>query len=244
MNAHLYTVKLTAKEIEAFDICDAFGWRSYYLDNEDADGTPTDDLLEALTRERGAREKWEGGKVRQPILFSANTAEKAFDGRFNCGPGAFCAATGYLPYEAEPYFFAEGFAEKGYTNPSMMRACLMAIGFHVQPIYQAPADTSLPAHCEPDMAWPRFGVVRIQWDGPWCRAGVPVAARYRNTHWIAFDAEKQEVFDINNIAWGGWMPFKEWAGQLLPWLIEQTVPKASGLWWPTHCWDVIRRAGK
>lgn len=94
--------------------------------------------------------------------------------------------------------------------------------------------------------YPEFGLVRIQWDGPWCKPGVPIGARYRKTHWIACrirddDGETQEFFDINAMnATGGWLHWYAWTHDLVPWILGQCVPKANGRWWPTHCWEIDR----
>lgn len=50
----------------------------------------------------------------------------------------------------------------------------------------------------------------------------------RHTHWVAADGA--QVFDINNIHFGGWLSIEEWAGQLIPWLIRECAPKATGAW--------------
>lgn len=47
--------------------------------------------------------------------------------------------------------------------------------------------------------------------------------------------------DFENAACvGGWISWKEWATQLVPWLLKECHPKATGGWWPTHCWEVPR----
>lgn len=52
--------------------------------------------------------------------------------------------------------------------------------------------------------------------------------------------EHARVFDVNALCVGGWIPFPEWANELVPWLLEQAEPKATGEWWPTHCLEVHR----
>jgi hypothetical protein len=89
--------------------------------------------------------------------------------------------------------------------------------------------------------------VRVQWGGPWTKPGVPMRVRYRQTHWVGvrergvakFPGFRREVFDINAMFVGGWIPYDEWAGRLVPWLIEKCVPHADGQWWPTHVWKLL-----
>jgi len=69
-----------------------------------------------------------------------------------------------------------------------------------------------------------------------------MAARYRHTHWVGSRIVEGEVriFDINALQYtGGWLPYKIWAEQLVPWLIKGCEPKSDGLWWPTHCVEVL-----
>jgi len=149
--------------------------------------------------------------------------------RFNCGPAALCAVTGLRPIEALAVI--THFAERGYTNPKMMAAALTAIGASWRRTWEC-SDAIKPEHPQ----FPEFGLVRVQWDGPWCKPGVPAVARYFHSHWIAVDDAR--IFDINCLCVGGWVPWLEWDTQVVPWLLKDT--KASGNWWPTKCWDVAR----
>jgi len=36
---------------------------------------------------------------------------------------------------------------------------------------------------------------------------------------------------------------REWETFLVPWLLKEVAPKASGGWWPTHCWQISRQPG-
>lgn len=51
-------------------------------------------------------------------------------------------------------------------------------------------------------------------------------------------ADYGEAFDINAMRVGGWLHFGMWSDRLVPWIIDQCVPKADGRWWPTHCWEI------
>jgi hypothetical protein len=70
-------------------------------------------------------------------------------------------------------------------------------------------------------------------------------ARYRHTHWVASRSTVGfEIFDINAICVGGWLSLQEWEFQLVPWLLRQTQPKASGDWHLTHRLEVFLRGGE
>ena len=68
------------------------------------------------------------------------------------------------------------FEEKRYTNPTLMKSILRSTGTRSRwRVLKGDCDFS---------DWPALGLVRVQWDGPWCNDGVPIAARYRHTHWV------------------------------------------------------------
>lgn len=148
-----------------------------------------------------------------------SAAEAAYEGwGANCGPGALAGATAMSLDEVRHHL--EGFDDKRYTNPSMMYAALRSMGIRWTPASD----------------WPDLGLVRVQWEGPWTKPGVPIKARYRHTHWVASQRTDLEhwVFDINAVCVGGWIPYTEWAEQLVPWLIRECVPRADGRWHTTH----------
>jgi hypothetical protein len=166
------------------------------------------------------------------VAFTADEAERFYDEwRFNCGPSALCAVMNVRPEEALRVI--PKFKERGYTNPKMMRAGLMALGATIIELRSEDGPVTLTQ----DAPYPAFGVVRIQWSGRWTNPGVPVRARYRHSHWIARAGE--HAFDINCMGVGGWLPWTEWRDQVAPWLIRELEAKATG-WWPTHCWEVGR----
>ena len=86
----------------------------------------------------------------------------------NCGPTALAVMAGATLDEVRPHL--SGFDGKRYTNPTMMFGALKSIGLSFNRI---------------GAAWPRYGLARIQWEGPWTQPGVPMRARYRFTHWVA-----------------------------------------------------------
>ena len=156
-------------------------------------------------------------------LEDADTATEEWGA--NCGPGAVAAIMNMTLEEVRPIFAAAGFEAKHYTNPTMMWAVL----------------ASLPCiwrKAEKD--WPRHGLVRIQWEGPWTEQGVPIRARYRHTHWVcgAQGSSSHGVFDINAINNGsGWVSREDWASQLVPWIVSE-IPRANGKWHITHSIEI------
>ena len=118
-----------------------------------------------------------------------------------------------------------GFDAKRYTNPTMMNDVLRAIGVPWRKI---------------GAAWPQYGLVRVQWEGPWTEPGVPMPARYRYTHWIGAAHRNGEigVFDINCMNNGaGWVSLADWSETIAPHLIAQ-YPRANGKWHITHAIEV------
>jgi hypothetical protein len=166
----------------------------------------------------------------KPVRFSFDDAQAASDAvGFNCGPAALAAVAGLMPDQAIDAL--PGFVEKRYTNPLMMKQALAALKISFTRVYEC-VGQGVPCNA----IWPTFGLARIQWGGPWMKAGVPIAARYRHTHWIAVNEETR--FDVNAMCVGGWLPRAEWETQLVPWLLRECEPKANGEWWPTHCWQI------
>jgi hypothetical protein len=151
---------------------------------------------------------------------------------FNCGPGALCAALGLRPEQVRPHLI--GFDEKRYTNPTMMFGALKSLGVAYR-TQSAPQGAKL--------TWPKLGLVRIQWGGPWMKPGVPMGARYRQTHWVASWVSKLgtlAVFDINAIESGGWLNLGTWEIDIVPWLLKECVPRNDGTWTMTRAIEVIR----
>lgn len=159
--------------------------------------------------------------------FTANDAERAWaDWGCNCGPGALAVMAGITLDEVQPHMV--GFGAKRYTNPTMMFEALLSIGL---PFRRVGAQ------------WPRYGLARIQWEGPWTEPGVPMRVRYRYTHWVAgwhTDTRGYGIFDINCMANGtGWVSRPEWEQTIVPAITEQ-YKRASGRWHVTHGIEVSR----
>lgn len=162
-----------------------------------------------------------------PPRFTQADAERAYDEwGANCGPGAIAAIMWMTLDELRPYMSAAGFDAKHYTNPTMMNDVLRAIG---RPWYKMTAPT-----------WPTYGLVRIQWEGPWTEPGANARWRYRFTHWVGAARRNGEIgiFDINCMNNGsGWVSKEDWAETIAPHLIA-LYPRANGKWHITHAIEV------
>ncbi len=146
----------------------------------------------------------------------------------NCGPGALAAIAGLTLEKVRPLM--GDFEAKGYTNPTLMYECMARAGLK----WKALKDMT---------TWPKYGLVRVQWEGPWTKEGVPIRVRYRHTHWVGAATEDDglvRIFDINSASVGGWIQLAEWKNSLVPWIIEHCVPKADGRWHLTHVLEVER----
>lgn len=160
--------------------------------------------------------------------FTADDVDRAHDEwGANCGPGAIAAICGLTLDEVRPHM--GDFEQKRYTNPTLMWSVLDSIG----------VDWSLT---DPAGGWPVYGLARVQWEGPWTKPGVPLRARYRHTHWVGACARHPEnigIFDINAIGNGsGWCSLENWSRILVPFILDQCVPRASGGWHLTHVVEI------
>lgn len=168
------------------------------------------------------------------IVFTHDDANDAYyEWGFNCGPASLCAVLGKNPNEIRPYLL--DFEKKGYTNPRLMASILKNMNIPFRRKYEC-----LGTKFADKPIYPDFGLVRIQWAGPWTNPGVPVRARYRHTHWVAMRKNEDhfEVFDINAMAWN-WLSDDIWENELIPFILSNNEAKASGEWWPTHCWEIL-----
>ncbi len=165
------------------------------------------------------------------LRLTEQNVEAAASWGFNCGPGALCAVLGLTPEEVRPHL--GDFERKHYTNPTLMFEALHSLG--VEFTRRGPDH-----HGSDALPWPTFGLARIQWGGPWTTPGVPMAARYRKTHWVASATNEIQgtgIFDINIL---DWTPLASWRDTLVPWLLREAVPHADGRWWITHAVEVHR----
>jgi hypothetical protein len=149
----------------------------------------------------------------------------------NCGPGAVAGVLGMTLDDLRPHLV--DFEQKGYTNPTLMWRILKGLGVRFS--YRG-GDLGRSN-------WPEFGMARVQWEGPWTQPGVPPAARYRHTHWVGSHRHDGavSVFDVNCICVGGWVTVTEWSEKVVPWLLHECEPRASGLWHITHAVEITRQ---
>jgi len=151
----------------------------------------------------------------------------------NCGPGALAAICGLTLDEVRPHF---GPSWPGYTNPTAMLNALRSTGRRWYSC-EGPSRLAPPS-------WPRWGLCRIQWEGPWTQPGVPMRARYRYTHWIGAATDPRRgvgIFDVNVLANGsGWCSLEDWSTRIASALAKDHDRRASGGWHITHAIEVTR----
>lgn len=144
----------------------------------------------------------------------------------NCGPAALAAMAGLSLDEVRPHL--GDFEAKRYMNVTMMRAALARLRIAFGEVNPGEA-----------LDYPFYGLCRVQWEGPWMNAGVPVYARYPHTHWIGAYRKPVTsdivVFDVNCPV--GWADLDVWNQLLVPQLVAQHK-RASGGWHFTHAFDI------
>ena len=168
------------------------------------------------------------------IRFTIDDAQRAHDEwGCNCGPAALAAMCDLTLDEVRRHM--GDFEQKHYTNPTLMFRALDSLGARYTRAYlgEKRAGASLTVR-----GWPSRGLARIQWEGPWTRPGVPMAARYRQTHWVGAlttPSGNVGVWDVNCMKNGsGWVSVEKWNEILVPWLLAECHPKADGKWHITH----------
>lgn len=166
-----------------------------------------------------------------PVAFTQADADAAWDSwGCNCGPGAVAGVLGLTLDQVRPHL--GDFETKRYTAPTLMWAILRSLRVRFSLMQRKD--------------WPRYGLARIQWEGPWTRPGVPMAARYRHTHWVGscwHPGRGQGVFDINCMNNGsGWAALADWEGVIVPALTAE-IRRADGKWHITHAVPIERWPG-
>ena len=166
-------------------------------------------------------------------MFTKEESDLASDNwGFNCGPGACCAMFDLTPNQIRSKLF--DFEKKKYTNPSLMKKIIKNCGWKYKQVYRG----DVLAVDEALISFDFKALIRIQWAGPWTEPEVPMKERQRYTHWIG--VKDLNIFDINAMNIGGWIPFEEWKNELVPWLVDQVDSRCNGNWWPTHILELSK----
>lgn len=160
-----------------------------------------------------------------PLKFTEADSERAYaEWGANCGPHALAAATGRTLDDARRVLV--GFDLKRYTNPSMMENGLNLLGLfwgrqrglHIRD-YSEMKSRKLSTLC------------RVQWEGRWLDPGVPAAAAYRHTHWVAYF--QGHIF-CTVVPVFGWVTYQDWAEYLDRW----TKANSYRGWHITHVYEL------
>ena len=155
----------------------------------------------------------------------------------NCGPGALAAMLGIDDLDVVAVHIPH-FRERHYTNPSMMQAALRSLKVKWHEVDDSEDSAALDSGGNPMLKWPEYGLMRIQWEGPWLEPGVPPAAAYKHTHWIGCITGSEGfpgsmIFDFNT----GWETPESWEAGVVKDITGQTK-RATGGWHPTHRWEL------
>jgi hypothetical protein len=124
----------------------------------------------------------------------------------NCGPCSIGAALGFdlvRVATAVPDF-------RGYMNPTQMSVALIRLNLALSVVKNL--KTTKP--CQ--------GINRVQWVGSWLDDGVPPAAAYAHTHWIAHYENWVLCTATDPLHWH---PFEEW---------ERHLAETNRAWYFTH----------
>lgn len=163
-----------------------------------------------------------------PLKFTQEDADDAFEAwGCNHGPAALAACLCLTLDEVRP--FLSDFEEKKYMSPTMMAESLRRIGAPREVLAEKRFGVGEAPKC-----FPRHGLVRVQFDGPWMARDQHARWSYEHTHWIHTRAFQRRwwVYDVN----GAWRQFGDWESITIPLLLSGD-PKRTG-WFASHCWAV------
>lgn len=162
------------------------------------------------------------------LNFTEEDSIRAFDEwGANCGPHSVAAAL-WLDLSTVRDLMPE-FHGRGYTTPTMIEAVLTRTGIN----YQRTTKLKTVDLCE--------GINRIQWEGPWLKPGVPFAAAYHKTHWVA---QCDGMVYCSATPFFTWAPVETWKRYLASVVIEQ-IKNCTG-WHVTHhyAFDVLAKEAR
>jgi hypothetical protein len=161
------------------------------------------------------------------LAFTEKDANKAFEEwGCNCGPGSLAAIIGKTLDEVR--YHIPKFEERKYTNPKMM--------------YKALNNLKIKYDNSSNIFFPRYGLARIQWDGPWMASHIPEYRKWRHTHWIGSCIRTLDnigIFDINAINSGGWISLDSWESVIVPHILSECEPNSTGKWSITHSLEIF-----
>jgi hypothetical protein len=160
-----------------------------------------------------------------PLIFDASDQQKAWDQLgANCGPGAIAGLCGETPLKVAK-LLGPKLQKLGGSTELMLRQALTELNI---------------SWCDATHTWPAYGLVRIQWSGPWIQDPDPFE-KHRHSHWIGVATHGLPhvmIFDINAISVGGWISLREWDDVLRPWLLQNSEPEADDTWWISDAVEV------
>lgn len=142
----------------------------------------------------------------------------------NCGPSALAFALRASLSAAR--YAIQGFDEKRYTTPSMMKSAVAELGATITPVRKVTIESMFSE-------W--MALVRIQFTGPWTAPGANPRWAYRHTHWVATWTERGVplMYDANE----GITSLSAWEGDTLL-RITSRIERADRGWFPTHVWRI------
>lgn len=158
-------------------------------------------------------------------------AEREY-GACNCGLTALAIMLGLPVMAVMPHI--PQYKERHYTSPTMMKVALASLGVALKDRFPKRTTTARDSH-----AMATYGLVRIQWEGPWTAPGANPRWAYRQTHWVGsaqFSGPgpcrgmQSWVFDVN----AGWQLFDKWESETVPSIIRECVPRATGGWFSAN----------
>lgn len=132
----------------------------------------------------------------------------------NCGPHSLAAALGLTMNEVRDCRTMLDFP--GWTNPTRIEDVLRELDVP----FQRRSELRTKTFCS--------GINRVQWEGSWLNPGVPVAAAYAHTHWVAQYSGHVLCAMLDGAQW---LPIADWSAE---------VERRGKPWHVTHHY-VIRR---
>ena len=147
----------------------------------------------------------------------------------NCGPGALAAMTISSLDQARLALSRcgdiKGFDECGHTKETLMKVGLERLSFSIRE--------------NKSNVWPKYGLVRVVWHGPWNDYGKGNFWPPHHSHWVGsvMTHEGLMIFDINAIVVGGFINMAFWEDVVIPDILKDI--DADGSWTMLESWDIF-----